>query len=165
MELTREQQIQAVSGLAAGASFFSKKGNLWVKGEGTKWIHRTGNVTRVLSTQDVIRQEGLHVLRTFGDHRMHMVEAPKHRGKIDEALMQEQERLLESLSEGNTIIGKKNMLWVSVGDGHWVNTRAGGGFMMKKNRSVIESHGPFAVHNQDGPLEQDSIDLHMSRYL
>lgn len=165
MELTIEKQIRAVSGLAAGASFFSKTGNLWVKGEGTKWIHRTGNVTRIFSTKEVMEREGLKTLRTFGDHRMHMVEAPKHRGKIDDDLMQEQERLLESLSEGNTIIGKKNMLWVSVGDGHWVNTRASGAFMMKKNRSVIESHGPFAVHNQDEPLEQESIDLHMSRSL
>lgn len=157
------ENAQVIHGLSAGASFFSGTGNLWLKGEGTMWIHRTGKVTRVLTTNEVIEREGFGRLRTFGDHRM-FVEAPKHRGKIGEELMEEQTKLLESLHEGNTVIGKKNMLWVSVGDGHWVNTRAGGAFSILKNHDLIEKFGPFAVHQQEGALEQESIDLHMSKF-
>lgn len=153
-----------INGLAVGAAFLSRRGQLWVKGEGTMWIHRTGKMVRVLTTLEVIDREGAARLVSYGEHRM-MVEAPKHRGKVSEELIQEQERLLESLKEGDTVLGKKKMIWVSVGDGHWVNTKAGGAFMMLKNRSLIEQYGPFAIHSNPPALSDEDLALHMAKIL
>lgn len=163
-ELTVSQQYKMINGLAVGAGFLSGTGNLWVKGEGTMWVHRTGKVIRVFSTQEVIEREGAVRLVSYGEHRM-MVEAPKHRGKISDELMQEQEHLLESLKEGDTILGKKNAIWVSVGDGHWVSTKAGRAFKMLKNRSVIEGYGPFVVHSNPPALSDEDLSIHMQTIL